>query len=93
MPRRLITDNVLVAYEALHTMHGRKIGKTESLALKLDVSKVYDRVKWNLLRQIMLKLGFLGGWVDRVMSCVTFTSFSILINGKPLGMINPTKGL
>ena len=82
-----------MAYEALHTMHGRKKGKIGTLALKLDVSKAYDRVEWNFLRQIMLKLGFPGDWVDRVMSCVSSTSFSILINGKPFGMINPTRGL
>ena len=43
--RRLITDNVLVAYEALHMMHGRKKGKNGTLAMKLDISKVYDRVE------------------------------------------------
>ena len=42
---RLITDNVLVAYEALHMMHGRKKGKNGTLAMKLDISKVYDRVE------------------------------------------------
>ena len=45
VPRRLITDNVLVAYEALHMMHGRKKGKNGTLAMKLDISKVYDRVE------------------------------------------------
>ena len=39
---RLITDNVLVAYETLHTMNSQKKGKKGSLALKLDISKAYD---------------------------------------------------
>ena len=41
VPGRLITDNVLLAYETLHTMHYRKKGKKGSMALKLDVSKAY----------------------------------------------------
>ena len=42
MPGRLITYNVIVAYEILRSMYARKKGKTGSLALNLDVSKAYD---------------------------------------------------
>lgn len=74
-------------------MHSRKKGKTGSFALKLDVSKAYDRVEWAFLRGIMTKLGFLGHWIMLVMACVSSPSFSILINGKPYGNIIPSKGL
>ena len=53
VPGRLITDNFLVAYESLHAMHCRKKGRRGSLALKLDVSKAYDRVKCAFLKGIM----------------------------------------
>ena len=86
----LITDNVLVAYETLHAMHIRKKG---ALALKLDVSKAYDRVEWGFLKGTMIKLGFLEVWVDRVMSCVSTPSFSVRINGKTYGNITPSKGI
>ena len=42
---RIIIDNVLVTYETLYAMHIRKKGKKGALALKLDVSKAYDRVE------------------------------------------------
>ncbi|XP_030939514.1 uncharacterized protein LOC115964319 [Quercus lobata] len=74
-------------------MNGRKKGKKGSLALKLDISKAYDRVKWNFLQGIMIKMGFPEFWVDRVMCCVTTSTFSILINGKPYGHITPSRGL
>ena len=89
----MITDNVLVAYKTLHTMHSRKKGKKGFLALKLDINKAYDQVEWHFLQSIMEKMGFLAGWIERVMSCVTTPSFSILLNGKPYSMIHPSRGI
>ena len=93
VPGRLITDNVMVAYETLHTMHSRKKGKKGSLTLKLDISKAYDRVEWPFLQGVMAKLGFPEKWINWVMGYVTTPSFSVLINGKPFGNIYPTRGI
>ena len=84
---------MLVAYETLHTLHVRKKGKKGYMALKLDISKAYDQVEWLFLQNIMVKIGFPAGWIERVMSCVTTPSFSILVNGKPYGMIQPSRGI
>ena len=46
-----------------------------------------------LLANIMEKMGFPTGWIERVISCVTTQSFSILVNGKPYGMIQPSRAI
>lgn len=46
---RNISDNVLVAFELLHFMKRKTSGGTGEVALKLDISKAYDRVCWDYL--------------------------------------------
>jgi hypothetical protein len=35
-------DNILAAYETLHTVHYRMWGKNSFMTIKLDMSKAYD---------------------------------------------------
>jgi hypothetical protein len=93
VPSRLITDNILVAFETLHHMKTRNTGKEGFMALKLDMSKAYDRVEWVFLKHVMLKMGFNTKWVSLMMECISSVSYSILINGSPQGLLKPTRGL
>lgn len=63
------------------------------MALKLDMSKTYDRVKWDCLEKIIIKMGFHTQSVDIMMKCVCSVTYSFKINGQPQGVITPTKGL
>lgn len=47
-----------------------KEGKIGTCAIKLDMTKAYDRVEWPYLRFIMKKLGFADKWISLVMKCV-----------------------
>uniref|UniRef100_A0A803PUK7 Reverse transcriptase domain-containing protein n=1 Tax=Cannabis sativa TaxID=3483 RepID=A0A803PUK7_CANSA len=58
IPGRLITDNIMISFEVLHYLKRRQQGKEGVMALKLDLSKAFDRIEWAYLNAMLLKLGF-----------------------------------
>ena len=93
IPDRLITDNVIIGYECLHKIRHSK-GKTNGLmALKLDISKTYNRIEWNFLEQSLIALGFSTKCIGLIMRCITTALFLIIINGSLVGLIQPQRGL
>ena len=90
---KVITDNILMAFETLHYMKNHQTGNTSFMALKLDMSKAYNRVEWSFVECLLKKMGFHSKWVDLMMECITTISYSILINGEPSHTIHPSRGL
>jgi hypothetical protein len=58
----------------------RKKGKEGYAAIKLYMSKAYDRVEWNFLRDMMQKLGFDGRPIELEMKRVSSVKYNIKVN-------------
>ena len=78
---RLISNNVMVAFETTHCINGRRKCKDPLMALKLDMSKAYNRGEWRYLEVIMRKLEFNERWTSLMMMCISTVTYSVLING------------
>ena len=52
------------------------------MAVKLDMSKAYDKVEWNFIEKV--------GWI---LKCITSVTYSVLINNEDHGCITPSRGL
>ncbi|GAA0168847.1 hypothetical protein LIER_23471 [Lithospermum erythrorhizon] len=93
VPNRLITENILLAYEAHHLIKHRKRGNQGLMSIKLDMLKAYDRIGWNFLRAMIFQLGFSDKWVNQIMLYVESVTYSLLVNGDQVAYIKPRRGL
>ena len=74
---RLITDNVLVTFELMHYLDHKREGNDCFMAVKPDMSKAYDRVKWGFIENVMERMGFHEKWINLIMSCITTVTFYV----------------
>uniref|UniRef100_A0A803Q0L9 Reverse transcriptase domain-containing protein n=1 Tax=Cannabis sativa TaxID=3483 RepID=A0A803Q0L9_CANSA len=90
---RLISDNILMAQEILHSIKNKKHGRVSWMAVKLDMAKAFDRVEWKFLQKIMEKFGFPTRFIKLIMACITTATFKFNLNGKALGLVTPSRGI
>ena len=83
----------MIAHEIFDYL-GKKKGRKHCIgALKVDMSKAYDRVDWKFLKATLTAMNFNASWVNWIMECVTTVRYTLLINGNLSHSFTPKKGL
>ncbi|XP_026383344.1 uncharacterized protein LOC113278817 [Papaver somniferum] len=92
IPKRIISDNIILANEAIYSVnHNDKVEGTA--AIKLDMSKAYDKLEWSFLEKVLMKMGIVENWIKLINQCVSTVSYFVLLNGSPTGCFQPERGL
>ena len=74
-------------------LNRKEWGKKAYMAVKLDMSKAYDRVEWRFIKEVMLQTGFEQNWVASIMNCMSTVSYQVVVNGGIGRIFRPTRGL
>nr|KYP51130.1 Transposon TX1 uncharacterized [Cajanus cajan] len=92
IPGRGTRDHSIIAQEAFHFVRRERSG-VGSLALKIDLEKAYDRVRWDFLESTLLQFGFPPVTIQLIMWGLKNSTISLLWNGSTLPPFAPSRGL
>lgn len=84
-------ENVLLASELVKDYHKESV--SPRCLLKIDISKAFDSVQWELVLKGLEALGFPMKFIHWIKLCITSPSFSVQVNGDLAGYFQSTKGL
>ncbi|KAH1106956.1 hypothetical protein J1N35_010724 [Gossypium stocksii] len=57
------------------------------------MSKAYDRVEWDFIKNMMKMLGFCNRWIELIMRCARSMSYLVVNNGIQEAEFKPTRGI
>ncbi|VFQ79646.1 unnamed protein product [Cuscuta campestris] len=90
-PGKDIQDHILLARELIHLLDRKTEGG--NLALKLDITKAFDKISWSYIEKCLEHFGFSHRFIRLVMNSIKHSVVSTLINGNPSKSFNPKRGV
>jgi hypothetical protein len=70
-----------------------KKGKKGWMAVKIDLEKAYDRLKWEFIKETLEDIGVPRNIVDLIWSCISTSKMRVLWNGEALEEFSPSRGI
>ncbi|GLT45320.1 hypothetical protein SLA2020_191580 [Shorea laevis] len=92
VPGRKGIDNVLILQELVYSFSKKK-GKDGDMIVKLDLEKAYDRLEWSFIREALMFFKFPDNFISLILSCISSSSISILVNGERTDSFLPSRGI
>ena len=90
VPGRRGADNTIIVQELVHTI-SRKKGSIGAMAIKVDLEKMYDKIEWSFIREMLIKFNVPQKLTELIISYVTLVSIYVLFNGGYLESFSPLK--
>ncbi|GKV27067.1 hypothetical protein SLEP1_g36277 [Rubroshorea leprosula] len=87
---RQLVDGVVIANEVIDEA---KRKKKRSFLFKVDFEKAYDKVIWDFLDYMLMRMGFCSTWRGWILECLQSSMVSVLVNGSPSRQFPVSKGL
>ena len=63
------------------------------MVVKVDLEKAYDRLEWSFIHNVLQAFRFSHNIIKLIMSCISTSSLSMLVNGCTLEAFNPSRGI
>lgn len=82
VPGRLISDNIMLAYEINHSLKRKSQGNVDYVGVKLDMNKAFDRVSWSFFLAVIAKLGFSNHFVNLIWKMISSVKYKIFLEGR-----------
>ncbi|GKU89474.1 hypothetical protein SLEP1_g3606 [Rubroshorea leprosula] len=87
---RQLVEGAVIANEIIDEV---KRKKKKGFLFKVDFEKAYNKVCWEFIDYMMMRMGFCATWRKWIQECLKSSSVSILINGSSTNQFPVNKGI